>query len=105
MGDEGGFDPCECIWGHEMAMRRLLSLLRQSQAYCTDTECFQNVTGPQNQNLDNCFLFMILTFIFAVVMFYFRPRSQRNTLLEDVSKPSNNNDANGTPPSPPPTAS
>ncbi|KDR20087.1 hypothetical protein L798_05482 [Zootermopsis nevadensis] len=36
MGDEG---PCEWIWNHEMTMRRLLSLLRQSQAYCTDSEC------------------------------------------------------------------
>lgn len=26
MADEG-FDPCECIWSHEMAMRRLLSLV------------------------------------------------------------------------------
>jgi hypothetical protein len=25
---DGGFDPCECIFNHEMAMRRLLSLLR-----------------------------------------------------------------------------
>lgn len=37
----GGFDPCECIFNHEMAMRRLLSLLRQSQSYCTDEECSQ----------------------------------------------------------------
>lgn len=29
MGDEG-FDPCECIWSHEMAMRRLLSLVSRS---------------------------------------------------------------------------
>jgi len=36
-----GFDPCECIFNHEMAMRRLLSLLRQSQSYCTDNECIQ----------------------------------------------------------------
>ena len=36
-----GFDPCECIFSHEMAMRRLLSLLRQSQNYCTDNECIQ----------------------------------------------------------------
>lgn len=28
MGDDGGgFDPCECVWGHEMAMRRLLSVV------------------------------------------------------------------------------
>ncbi len=38
---DGGFDPCECIFNHEMAMRRLLSLLRQSQSYCTDNECMQ----------------------------------------------------------------
>ena len=28
---DGGWDPCECIFNHEMAMRRLLSLLRSSQ--------------------------------------------------------------------------
>lgn len=28
MGDEGGgFDPCECVWNHEMAMRRLLNVV------------------------------------------------------------------------------
>lgn len=26
MGDEG-MDPCECIWNHELAMRRLISLV------------------------------------------------------------------------------
>jgi len=41
MADGGDFDPCECIYSHEMAMRRLLSLLRQSQSYCTDNECPQ----------------------------------------------------------------
>ena len=24
---EGGFDPCECIWSHEAAMRRLMGLV------------------------------------------------------------------------------
>ena len=47
MGDQGGFDPCECIFNHEMAMRRLLSLLRSSQTYCTDNECLQDgLPGP-----------------------------------------------------------
>lgn len=28
MSDEGGgFDPCECVWNHEMAMRRLLNVV------------------------------------------------------------------------------
>ena len=44
---DGSFDPCECIFNHEMAMRRLLSLLRSSQAACTDNECFQDgLSGP-----------------------------------------------------------
>lgn len=34
------FDPCECVFNHETAMRRLLSLLRNSQqGFCTDSEC------------------------------------------------------------------
>ena len=44
--DGNNFDPCECIWSHEMAMRRLLSLLRQSQAYCTDNECLNECKYP-----------------------------------------------------------
>ncbi len=24
---EGGFDPCECIWNHEAAMRRLMNIV------------------------------------------------------------------------------
>lgn len=103
MGDEAGFDPCECIWGHEMAMRRLISLLRQSQAYCTDNECFQNVIGPQNQNQNiDSVLFMTLMFAFALLMYYLRPNFQ-NGLSQDPSKPANNdNDFN---PPTPPTAS
>ena len=46
-----GFDPCECIFNHEMAMRRLLSLLRGSQSYCTDNECLQDgLPGPGEGN-------------------------------------------------------
>lgn len=26
-GEGGGFDPCECVWNHEMAMRRLLNVV------------------------------------------------------------------------------
>ena len=62
---DGGWDPCECIFNHEMAMRRLLSLLRSSQvgcfqakvvefgiisfsqSTCTDNECFTDgLPGP-----------------------------------------------------------
>merc|ERR1712080_555332 len=46
---DGSWDPCECIFNHEMAMRRLLSLLRNSQSACTDSECFTDgLPGPAN---------------------------------------------------------
>ncbi|XP_076369305.1 uncharacterized protein LOC143256243 isoform X2 [Tachypleus tridentatus] len=41
---DGGFDPCECVWSHDHAMQRLISLLPSSQGYCTDSECFQEWT-------------------------------------------------------------
>ncbi|CAG9834939.1 unnamed protein product [Diabrotica balteata] len=40
-----GFDPCQIVrglWEHEMSMRRLLDVLRNSQSYCTDNECLDN---------------------------------------------------------------
>ena len=61
MADGSDFDPCECIFSHEMAMRRLLNLLRQSQSYCTDNECNQVRRGT-------AFQFHNITFPFYVVM-------------------------------------
>ncbi|PAA66179.1 hypothetical protein BOX15_Mlig021994g1 [Macrostomum lignano] len=48
MAEGGGFDPCECLYGHESAMQRLLNLLRHAQAQCTDTDC---ITNPGQQLL------------------------------------------------------
>ena len=66
---EGGYDPCECVCGHEYAMRRLLSFvslfvlifvvivarpcyqeslrlfpsqIQMSQSDCTQNQCFSN---------------------------------------------------------------
>jgi len=81
MADGGDFDPCECIFNHEMAMRRLLSLLRQSQGYCTDNECFQDgLPGPENaQGADSSFMmFAGLWMMMAFVMYLMRPQSMRN---------------------------
>jgi len=81
MADGGDFDPCECIFSHEMAMRRLLSLLRQSQGYCTDSECFQDgLPGPENaQGADGSFMmFAGLWMVMALVMYLMRPQSLRN---------------------------
>ena len=78
---DGGFDPCECIFNHEMAMRRLLSLLRSSQSYCTDNECFQDgLPGPGEGGAapDNFMMIMIGWMLMAMMMFFLRPNSMRN---------------------------
>ena len=59
-----GFDPCECIFNHEMAMRRLLSLLRGSQSYCTDNECLQDgLPGPGEGNAGKIQFWMFTFYI------------------------------------------
>jgi hypothetical protein len=79
---DGGFDPCECIFSHEMAMRRLLSLLRQSQSYCTDNECTQDgaLPGPSESNgADGFFLMSMIWVVLAVVLYLMRPSTLRNS--------------------------
>ena len=82
---DGGFDPCECIFNHEMAMRRLLSLLRSSQTYCTDNECLQDgLPGPGQTDgtSDNFMMMMIGWMMMAMIMYFMRPQSMRNNNLE-----------------------
>ncbi|KAJ3644130.1 hypothetical protein Zmor_026802 [Zophobas morio] len=95
MGDEN-MDLCECIWGHELAMRRLLNVIRNSQSNCVENECFDE--GFQRQNPETSILMMTCFLVAAFFLYFFRPRTQR--LSEDV-KPGNNGDNNGAPPSPP----
>ncbi|KPP79893.1 small integral membrane protein 14-like [Scleropages formosus] len=78
---EGGFDPCECICSHEHAMRRLINLLRQSQSYCTDTECLQELPGPGAPTGGDLTLPMIMVgwVVLAVILFLLRPGSLRGS--------------------------
>ncbi|XP_059484328.1 small integral membrane protein 14 [Neocloeon triangulifer] len=101
--EEDGFDPCECIWNHEMAMRRLLSILRQGQSYCTDNECadeLPGLTGPQTAGGNNggLFLMMMCWVLLAVVLYLMRPGSLRRSALDSKS----NNDNSGQHDHPPP---
>lgn len=102
MGDQG-IDPCECIWSHEMAMRRLLSLLRQSQAYCVDNECLEELPGnvPNGLGTDNSFFIIAVCWIaFAVLLFFMRPSSLQ--ARDDVKPRDNGFGPRGAPPTPPP---
>ncbi|OXU24110.1 small integral membrane protein 14 [Nasonia vitripennis] len=106
MGDGGEeFDPCACMWNHDLAMRRLLSILRQSQSYCTDNECLtlSRLPGPGNTpNEVNDFRMMI--FLFAIVgmlLYALRPNSLRQS--ENGSKTRDSGPgSDGEPPLPPP---
>ncbi|XP_050804069.1 small integral membrane protein 14 isoform X2 [Gopherus flavomarginatus] len=78
---EGGFDPCECICSHEHAMRRLINLLRQSQSYCTDTECLQELPGPNSSGDNSISIAMIMMawVVIALVLFLLRPTNLRGS--------------------------
>uniref|UniRef100_A0A1W7R9K0 Small integral membrane protein 14 n=1 Tax=Hadrurus spadix TaxID=141984 RepID=A0A1W7R9K0_9SCOR len=97
---EGGFDPCECIWSHEQAMQRLISLLRNSQTYCTENECFQEPPGtsgqPQTDFNSNFFLFLMGWMVFAMALFFLRPKSLRRR--DGDSKPFDQGPHNQPPP-------
>ncbi|XP_042891974.1 small integral membrane protein 14-like [Penaeus japonicus] len=105
MADEG-FDPCECIWTHEMAMRRLLSLLRQSQTYCTDNSvsietCPLTVPGPTMPSSDtgsDSMMLLVMWGLLAVVLFFLRPAAFHSN---PDAKPSNSHQDGGSPPAPP----
>ncbi|XP_055919962.1 small integral membrane protein 14 [Eupeodes corollae] len=67
---------CECVWTHEMAIRRLLSLIRQSQSHCTDTECIDlpslpSPTGGEETSFTMMTMFMVL----AVILYFIKPDS------------------------------
>ncbi|XP_023387936.1 small integral membrane protein 14 isoform X1 [Pteropus alecto] len=95
---EGGFDPCECVCSHEHAMRRLINLLRQSQSYCTDTECLQELPGPSVDNGISITMILMAWMVIAVILFLLRPPNLRGSnLTGKPTSPHNGQD----PPAPP----
>lgn len=95
---EGGFDPCECICSHEHAMRRLINLLRQSQSYCTDTECLRELPGPSSDSGISITVILMAWMVIAVLLFLLRPSNLRGSRLS--GKPSSPHSGQD-PPAPP----
>uniref|UniRef100_R4G8H9 Small integral membrane protein 14 n=1 Tax=Rhodnius prolixus TaxID=13249 RepID=R4G8H9_RHOPR len=98
MADDG-MDLCGAIWNHEMAMRRLLSLLRQSQQTCSDTQCFSTVYPTQAG--DSGLMLMMCWMALAFFLYLLRPASIRTK--ENDLKPRGNGSGEGGNP-PPPTS-
>ncbi|XP_031672327.1 small integral membrane protein 14 isoform X3 [Oncorhynchus kisutch] len=87
---EGGFDPCECICTQEHAMRRLISLLRQSQSYCTDTECPQDLPGPSGSVGGGDLTVPVVLMgwmVLVLLLFLLRPNSLRGSPAPPAGKP------------------
>ncbi|RDD40021.1 Small integral membrane protein 14 [Trichoplax sp. H2] len=91
------YDPCECVFDQEGAMRRLISLIRNSQTHCTDTQCFQDSVDLQSSNETPLPLILITAWIIMAVLLYLaRPSSLHNS-----HKQNNSNRDSNLPPSPP----
>jgi len=97
-------DPCECVFNHESAMRRLLSLLRNSQGYCTDSECVQEFPGPQGAGLladgQGWMMIAMLWGLLALALFFMRPNSMRTQPSLNKPGPSNDRGQDRDPPGP-----
>ncbi|XP_025155235.1 small integral membrane protein 14-like isoform X1 [Harpegnathos saltator] len=106
------FDPCECMQYH-LSIQHLLSILRQSQDYCTDIECLNvsRLSEPQVvQESPICFLNICLILGAIIFMYALRPRSLQQ-LSNDIIKRNKNEpiylclqDSRHDPPSSPPPA-
>jgi len=75
----GDMDPCECVWSHELAARRIVNIVRQTQDYCTDNECFTETPGAQgaggNQDGNTAMFFIGFWIMMALVLFFLRPKT------------------------------
>ncbi|XP_065199536.1 small integral membrane protein 14 [Planococcus citri] len=93
-------NPCECIFNQEMAMRRLLSLLRQTQSECTDSECLDltNLNLGDASSVDNSvMMYSMLWIAIGFLLYFFRPPSLRNT--KNIFRRSNDDNDNSPGPS------
>jgi len=104
MADGSNFDPCECVWNHEMAMQRLMNLLRNSQSYCTDNECIQELPGPNSDpsgagGFSTMMMMMIGWLVIATALFLLRPSSMRRQTSNEKPAPMGGG-GNGEPPAP-----
>uniref|UniRef100_A0AC11DXD4 Small integral membrane protein 14 n=1 Tax=Ovis aries TaxID=9940 RepID=A0AC11DXD4_SHEEP len=72
--------------------------LRQSQSYCTDTECLQELPGPSSDNGISITMILMAWMVIAVILFLLRPPNLRGSnLTGKPASPHNGQD----PPAPP----
>lgn len=85
-------------------MQRLLNMLRNSQSYCDDNGCVQDLPGPQGTPADggfNVMMVMVAWLVVATALYLFRPGNLRQ---QGDEKPARFDNAGNEPPQPPPVA-
>uniref|UniRef100_A0A8C2M2X2 Small integral membrane protein 14 n=1 Tax=Cricetulus griseus TaxID=10029 RepID=A0A8C2M2X2_CRIGR len=88
---EGRFDPVNHVllswlpkWGagpFKHTLGRLISLLRQSQSYYTDTECLRELPGPSSDSGVSITVILMAWMVIAVLLFLLRPPNLRGSSL------------------------
>lgn len=64
--------------------------LRDSQGYCTDSECLREGPGLEGNGLlqgNNLLLILLIWGVLALALYYLRPNSMRNRQPESFEKP------------------
>jgi len=83
-------------------MQRLLNLLRNSQNYCSDNQCVQDMPGPQGDpagdGMSMTMMMMMGWVVIATALFLLRPPSLRR-VGDQKPRPAEGDDQ---PPPPPP---
>ncbi|KAH7731739.1 hypothetical protein AAVH_00637 [Aphelenchoides avenae] len=93
-------DPCQCLFNHEAMMRRLISLLRDSQNDCTDGECNSDSLGSAGGDNGNMMFLAMLWGVLAMALFFMRPSSMRrgnDDQLQEKPRPGDNGPGNDPP--------
>ncbi|CAI4231104.1 unnamed protein product [Auanema sp. JU1783] len=88
-------DPCQCIFDHEAAMRRLISWLRENGDQ-TGNDGLPDSSPGMNSN--SMIMWTMLWGMIALVMFFARPNSLRSRPRDTAEKPRHDDENNQPPP-------
>jgi len=101
---DSGWDPCECVYSTERAMRRLMNILRNTQQNCNENECFpdgRQTEDPSDGGDSMMLMMMMMWAVFVIGMVLTRPASLRGSDPSTKSSPNNNGNGRNPPDVPP----
>ncbi|VDN51880.1 unnamed protein product [Dracunculus medinensis] len=92
------------VYGKKLDLQHvIICRLRDAQGYCTDSECIQDLPGPQGVGLggNNLIMIGLIWSMIALAMFFLRPKSLRsNPSSTGKPGPSSSREDDNYPPAP-----